>query len=201
MPSNSEMYDRGALDAEHDDLNAFYYQHYYYYRKGYDDTRRQTRGGVAARIPPWLMPLLGALALVLASIAVGYWLLTPHSDAGEAVSAPTAAAGAIAPLATALPLPPTPTATSIPTPLPVMRLGGRARVVNVGDATLRARAAPGLASSTRVVARFPEGSEVMIVEGPVQVDGLTWWRISGEAGEGWSAQLAADGVVFLEPLP
>ncbi|MBX0328974.1 hypothetical protein K2Z83_14950 [Oscillochloris sp. ZM17-4] len=73
--------------------------------------------------------------------------------------------------------------------------------MNVNDSSLRARAAPGLAGSIRVVARFPEGSEVTVIEGPAQVDGLTWWRIGGDAGEGWSAERSSDDVLFLEPLP
>jgi hypothetical protein len=123
---------------------------------------------------------------------------------GQAASQPTSPASTVAPLAPAPPAAPTspaPTATAVPTPIPAMRVGGRARVVNVGDSPLRARAAPGLAGSIRVVARFPQGSEVTIVEGPQQADGLTWWRISGEAGDGWSAERAADGGAFLEPLP
>jgi hypothetical protein len=198
MPSNSEMYERGALDAEHDDLNAFYYQHYYYYRRGYNDTRRQRRGGVFA-----LRPALGWLLAALALALVGgtYWLL-PRGEAGSAAVA-TAVSITAAPQATAQPaaLILTPTPMPAPTPAPALRVGGRARVVNVGDSTLRARADAGLAEAIRVVARFPQGSVVTIVEGPKDADGLVWWRISGEAGEGWSAERSPEGVVFLEPLP
>jgi hypothetical protein len=51
------------------------------------------------------------------------------------------------------------------------------------------------------VVRFPQDTEVTITEGPQQADGLTWWRIKAEAGEGWSAERSAEGLVFLEPLP
>ncbi len=199
MPSNSEMYERGALDAEHDDLNAFYYQHYYYYRRGYNEARRQLRGGLAALRPAW--PL--AILLVLALAGGAYWLLARPGLAGVAPvpptpgASPTAAASAVA----LAPAPAAPTPTVTPTPAPSLQVGGRARVVNVGESTLRARAEPGLAGAIRIVARFSQDAEVTIVEGPREADGLIWWRISGAAGEGWSAERSPEGTSFLEPLP
>jgi hypothetical protein len=88
-----------------------------------------------------------------------------------------------------------------PTAQPVLRVGGRARVVNVGDAPLRARSKPGLVASNRIAARFPQGAEVTISAGPTRANGLIWWRIKGGAGEGWSAERSAEGLVFLEALP
>jgi hypothetical protein len=199
MPSNSEMYERGALDAEHDDLNTFYYQHYYYYRRGYDEARRQLRSGPIARLAPWLVALVLAVGLAAAGL-IAFWYLSPQSQAGTA--APTTTPGSAAGVTASAARPsPTPTAPPSPTPAPTLRVGGRARVVNIGDSTLRARVEPSLAQSSQIVARFPQGSEVSIAEGPVQADGLTWWRIQGEAGEGWSAERSAEGVAFLEPLP
>ncbi|NTV63795.1 MAG: SH3 domain-containing protein, partial [Oscillochloris sp.] len=93
------------------------------------------------------------------------------------------------------------TATSTPTPGPTLRVGGQARVVNVGNAFLRARDRPGLDQSIHVVARFPAGSSVSILEGPRQIDGINWWRISGNPGDGWSAERTADGTLLLEALP
>lgn len=200
MPSNSEMYELGALDAEHDDLNAFYYQHYYYYRKGYDEARRQIRGGLAVLRPEWLL----AVVAVLAIAGVAAWLLSSFDVAGMVMATPTAERAAVATV-TATPASASPTAAPTPTPAPTrpptMRVGGQARVVNVGDSTLRAREEPGLTTSSRIVARFPDGSQVTVVEGPQEADGLTWWRVSGAEGEGWSAERSPDGVVLLEPLP
>jgi hypothetical protein len=199
MPSNSEMYERGALDAAHDDLNTFYYQHYYYYRRGYDDARRQQRGGPLARMPAWLLPLITILA---AAGVAGFWLLSPHSQPESPAPAPTLANAFVSLTASPVAQPsPSPAVTVSPPAPPVLRIGIRARVVNVGNSPLRARAKPGLAQSNKVVVRFPQGAEVMISDGPTQADGLTWWRIRGDAGEGWSAERSAEGLIFLEPIP
>src|SRR5689334_3937462 len=144
MPTNSEIYEQGVLDAEHDDLNPFYYQHYYFYRRGYDSTRRRLRGGSLVVSAPWLRPaLIGfgvALALILAYAGWGWY------SASQAEIAPTTAAitPTAAPSAMAVA---TPTAESTATPsvteVPKLAIGGRARVVNVEGAVLRARSAPG----------------------------------------------------------
>jgi hypothetical protein len=194
MPSNSEMYDRGALDAEHDELNPFYYQHYYYYRRGYDDARRQIRRGPSAGRAPQLI----ALAVVaLLAFGAGYWLFGGNqlvATAPTAAPQPTAAP-TIAP--TAAPTR-TPAPTPAPTAPPVLAVGGRARVVNLNGSPLRARESPGL---TAVVGRIPEGSEVTIREGPVEADGYTWWRVEAAEVSGWAAARSPEGVIFLEVIP
>lgn len=200
MPTNSEIYERGVIDAEQDDLNPFYYQHYYYYRRGYDQTRRRMRrpptDADTARPLPWLIP--AGLALVVALIGVVWWL------AGSLIS-PAAAIPTSAPLLPSTPVPatpipePSPTAAPSPSPVPVLQVGGRARIMNVGAGTLRARVKPGLNQSIQV--RFPEGSEVMLLEGPTEADGLRWWRIAGPGGEGWCAEQSPEGLLFLQPLP
>lgn len=200
MPSNSEMYERGISDAEQDDLNLFYYQHYYYYRKGYDEMRRRLRREVPGAAPRQAAPLLIAIALaVVAALGGWYWL------AGRSV--PTIAAAP--PTDTPLPARPTPeptirlrpTPTTAPptaTPVPTLAIGVRVRAVNLSGAPLRARVAPGL---TRIVARIPEGSVATIIEGPVQADGYTWWRLQAEQGSGWCAEGSPDGELFLAVVP
>lgn len=207
------MYDRGALDAEQDDLNHFYYQHYYYYRRGYDDARRQLRrgggGGAGGRagLPRPLLALAAAAALLAGLLLFG-GLGSPGNlgglgaliGLGGPAAAPTAQpAAATRPAATATRRPTAaPTATPAPTAAPALGIGARARVANLNGAPLRARQAPGL---TAVVARIPEGSEVTLREGPVEADGYSWWRV--EAGElsGWVAAGSPEGVSFLEPIP
>lgn len=193
MPTNSEMYERGAFDAEHDELNPFYYQHYYYYRRGYDDIRRRARRG-PSRSAPMLLAVLAALAL----LAGAWWFLgrerapaVAQVSATAAPSAPTARPTA-RPTATARP-------TLAPTVAPALGVGARARVANLSGAPLRARETPGLGG--RVVARIPEGSEVTLREGPVEADGYTWWRVEAEAGAGWAAERSPEGAAFLELLP
>lgn len=196
MPSNSEMYDRGALDAEHDELNLFYYQHYYYYRRGYDDARRQLRRGPGGgRVLPLL--LIGALAFV--AVAAGLWLFGPRGIAGGQPTAQPAVLATRPPRATPTRVP-TPATTAEPTlsPAPALAVGGRARVANLSGSPLRARETPGL---SRVVARIPEGSEVTLREGPVLADGYSWWRVESAEATGWVAERSPEGVVFLEPIP
>jgi hypothetical protein len=52
-----------------------------------------------------------------------------------------------------------------------------------------------------IQARIPEGSEVTLLEGPVEADGFRWWRVESPAGSGWSAEGSPEGAVYLEPIP
>lgn len=72
-----------------------------------------------------------------------------------------------------------------PAPPLAPRVGDLARVSGTGGDALRARSGPGL--SFAIVARFPEGSQVELLDGPVAADGFRWWRVRGEQGEGWCA--------------
>lgn len=201
MPSNSEMYDLGAQDAERDDLNPFYYQHYYYYRKGYDDTRRQLRRSPIATAPEQRSPLLFWLLGIAGLTLVVLWVLFGRAQADVAAlpAEPTVATAVPTARPTVRPTEPPVIAAEEPAAPLALAIGGRARVANLSGAPLRARVAPGL--SQPIVARIPEGSEVDVLDGPVEADGYTWWQISGAAGSGWSAERSPEGVVFLEPIP
>lgn len=68
----------------------------------------------------------------------------------------------------------------------VLQIGGFALVVNVGGEPLRARSGPG--TSAAIVARFPEGTRLLIVGGPEDANGFRWWQVRSEQGqEGWCA--------------
>lgn len=192
------MFERGVQDAEHDELNSFYYQHYYYYRQGYDQSRRRVRSGGR---PPFAALLgLGALLLILIlGLGLGGWWLSGRSSALAPVEplAPTAPAitpsarPTARPSAAALP-------TVAPTLAPALALDGQALVTNLNGSPLRARQSPGL---TPVIARIAEGSTVTLREGPVEADGYTWWRVESASASGWVAERSPEGVAFLEPLP
>lgn len=193
------MYERGVEDAAHDDLNAFYYQHYYYYRRGYDDARQQMRRlsqGQAS--PPQRFLLLGFLLLLLLGGTVAFFVQRNSDTFTQQASTPTnrepVAAGGISPVR------PTPTQTPIPPPSPTpagLYVGRTARVGNVGTAALLARREPGIQSP--VEARFPENAQVQIVDGPVEIDNYTWWRVEGAEGRGWSAERSPEGISWLVP--
>jgi hypothetical protein len=68
---------------------------------------------------------------------------------------------------------------------PALTVGATARVVGTDGATLRGRATP--SREAIILARFDEGAVVEVIDGPVEAEGLTWWRVRGSAGEGWCA--------------
>jgi hypothetical protein len=64
-------------------------------------------------------------------------------------------------------------------------VGDQVEVRGTRGERLRARAGPGI--GYEIVTRFPEGTRLRVVDGPVKADGYVWWRVRGEAGEGWCA--------------
>lgn len=69
-------------------------------------------------------------------------------------------------------------------PMGAIAIGARVKVRTDG-AQLMGRSAPG--RDKEVTARFDNGSELTVVEGPLTADGFTWWQVQGETGSGWSA--------------
>lgn len=206
MPSNSEMYECGAVDAEQDDLDTFYYQHYYSYRRGYDDTRRRMRGGFFATYPAWLLPLLsvigvGVVVCIVAVLLIGMLSSRQVPKRAALTSIPAPVASVQPALSSVMPsLVPSP--TLIPTPTaPTLRIGGQARVINVGTTLLRVRTKPSLDPTISIITRVPQGTTVTVLEGPRELDGQIWWRIRHNTYEGWSIGYSAAGETFLEPVP
>jgi len=66
-----------------------------------------------------------------------------------------------------------------------IRIGSRVQVTGTGGKALRARSGPG--TSYDIVARFDEGVQLLILEGPVEADGYTWWKVRRDQEEGWCA--------------
>jgi hypothetical protein len=71
-----------------------------------------------------------------------------------------------------------------PMPAGAIAIGARVTVKTDGTALL-SRAAAG--KDKDVVARFDNNSELVVVDGPVVTDGITWWKVEGKGGSGWSA--------------
>src|SRR5262249_55038274 len=159
---------------EQDDLNSFYYQHYYYYRQGYDQTRRKLRRlPVATTTQPTrpIVPRMLVALVVLFGLVGGIYLW--RGQAGVEPSRATGARSSSAALLytpnpaspTRQPRTPTATPVSTSTPAAVLKVQGLATVVNLKGNVLRLRAKA--STKAAVVARLPEGTEVLIVEGPV----------------------------------
>jgi hypothetical protein len=118
---------------------------------------------------------------------------TPDPDATpiQAILAPHQATPARVPT-----LAPQPTMTplySVTTPATVpptnmadrLHVGGYAIVVGTDDKPLRARAGPG--TGFEILTRFPEGTRLLVLDGPESGEQYTWWRVRGDKGEGWCA--------------
>ena len=196
-----EMYQRGVADAEHGEPHPFYYQHYYHYRRGYDRARRSLGwpgarfGGRGRRL------ILLAVIFILAAGVAAFVMLRGRMQA--TAPGPTTAQQpsepAIALLPTRTPIFPTPTVTPSATATPApLQIGGTATIANTEGKVLRGRKAPTLTASA--TAAFKEGELVKILEGPIDADGYTWWRVEGKSGTGWSAQQSKEGVVWLQPV-
>ena len=81
---------------------------------------------------------------------------------------------------------PEPTATFTPTPLPgtALSVGQPARVVAAGGLNMRDASA----SSGTLLLQLGVGQRVNVLEGPVEADGFTWWRVDdGQGNIGWVA--------------
>ncbi|MFW5749105.1 MAG: SH3 domain-containing protein, partial [Chloroflexota bacterium] len=79
---------------------------------------------------------------------------------------------------------------------------GDMAVINmVTDESLFVRSEPSL-SANPPVSQLYDGDQVLVLDGPVQADNLTWWRIRMADGtEGWSAErLPEEAVQAIVPL-
>lgn len=75
------------------------------------------------------------------------------------------------------------------------------RVAYTDGSNMRIRKKPGF--NEEIVDSVPEGTKITITEGPVCVDNVTWWKISGgpkSNEEGWMAE-HNNKVYWLEPIP
>ena len=126
--------------------------------------------------------LLGAIIL---TIVGGVWLFTR----------PVAAPDGPRPTAIVRTTTPTPIPTTAPTPTPEpvrpgeLGLGVRVTVNGTGGAGLSIRDEAGTTANRVSVA--DEGSGLLVVGGPVESEGYTWWLVRDELNsqiEGWAVQ-------------
>ncbi len=85
------------------------------------------------------------------------------------------------------------------TPLPKLTVGGKARVHVIRDDTLNVRSGTGL--QLAILEKLADGTVVTLLEGPVEAEGYTWWRVrTPRRTEGWVVE-SADNVQTLIPIP
>src|SRR3972149_7735562 len=115
-------------------------------------------------------------------------LFSPGAPVAPVEARPTAIVVTVTPS----PIIPTPTPPPAPTATPTpegLYVGGHAQVSGTGSDTLRLRSDPGLQSTTLVA--VPDGTVLLILDGPRDADGIPWgrWRNLADGSEGWAAQV------------
>lgn len=193
MPQNqqrrSEMWWRGHNDAlAGDPPNESYYLYYYEYKLAYDQVRRDQRRTRRQRMLSALarrMLIIGPILLVLGGLGYAAWRV--YGPAG-----PAAQQVVIAPTSTPRPTPRPTLPPPTPTPEPALRADSFAVITGTEGVALRARAEPSV--SAAIEARFREGQNVHVLDGPKSADGRDWWLIEADGEKGWAA---AD---FLRPI-
>ncbi len=60
---------------------------------------------------------------------------------------------------------------------------------------------PGYTGEDALLGSLAGGTLVTVLEPPVWVDGLIWWRVGNETIEGWLPEVTAEGYRLLSPLP
>ena len=130
----------------------------------------------------WIALPVGILALIA---ALWFLVIAPAgSPPPRATSTPTVTATpwpTVTPMVIAAP-------TEAPTPAQPTSIGvgAKVEVAETGIAQLRVRQLPG--TDTLTVKIVPDGTQFVIVGGPEQVSGYTWWKVDDQAGTvGWVA--------------
>ncbi|MCS6843143.1 MAG: hypothetical protein NZ528_02285 [Caldilineales bacterium] len=76
-------------------------------------------------------------------------------------------------------------------------------VQNVSGGPVNLRRTPGFRSKPAddVLTTVRPGQTGVALEGPVEADGLRWWRVRFPVGEGWMAERSSSGKVLLDRAP
>jgi hypothetical protein len=87
------------------------------------------------------------------------------------------------------------TPTPFARPAPLLQPGMNVRVQMREGEWLNLRDAPGLRG--RVITMLRDKTPLTLVEGPVEMDGLRWWRVRTRWQEGWCVEQAGDTLALV----
>ena len=130
----------------------------------------------------WIALPVGILALIAA-----LWFLVIAPAGSPPPRATATPAVTVTPWPTVTPMIiAAPTEAPTPTQATTVGVGAKVEVAGTGVSQLRVRQLPGTDSLT--VKIVPDGTRFVVVGGPEQVGGYTWWKVDDQSGTvGWVA--------------
>lgn len=136
--------------------------------------------------------LLGSITLLLLVCGMGYFMGRKLWAQGQQTPSWTF----IPPTPTTIttPLPPT---QPTPTPSGQFSIGERVRIVATSRVRLRRTAGFRDKAAGDILATMLPDSVLIVLGGPKNVDGLTWWKVDYEGTTGWVAESTSNGVRLL----
>ena len=149
-------------------------------------------------LPPWALLAIFIAIVILLCLSLVLIVRAIRNKGSQAAPTPsqTSAAQTVSP-ATWTPLPPsgeTPTPTVVlpieittePAPPTEIAPGVTVVVQGTGGAGLNVRQQP--STYAKILTNAKEGSELLVLEGPTDADGYTWWKVrTADGTEGWGA--------------
>jgi hypothetical protein len=143
---------------------------------------------------PWVVVGAFVFALLLSLVFIlALWTTRPEAPS---LSASTAVMNVIrVPTSTPTPTPAVVEATETPSPEEPLEetgtivIGAVVEVSGTGGTGLRVRLGPGLGQGVRFLA--DESEEFVIQDGPIELDGYTWWNLASPTSEdraGWAVE-------------
>lgn len=162
-----------------------------------------TRDGLDAGVPIWSGPPGATPMIVWAggdtiTAQVAY---TPWAQLAEPVYAPGSTPFVAPAPDQPLLISPAQAAPGEGTPVfsTFLAVGGLARVNTTDGDQLNVRAGPGV--NYQITAKLGDDAQVTLMEGPINADGFTWWKIrTGSGIVGWCVESVADGGTRLQTL-
>ncbi len=148
---------------------------------------RDDEGGILEGSWVWIALPVGILVLIA---ALWFLIIAPAGSPPPRVTVTPAGTSTLWPTVTPMVIveptqPPSVTTPEAPQPAAI-GVGARVVVAGTGEAQLRIRQAPG--TDTVTVKVVPDGTRLIIIGGPEQASGYTWWKVEDPAGiVGWVA--------------